>query len=54
MSYIMCTLCIVAVIVFDQITKFIAVEYLMPVSSVPIIQDVLHLTYVENRDAPFP
>ncbi len=53
MSYILYTLCIVAVIVLDQITKFIAVEYLMPVSSVPIIQDVLHLTYVENRGAAF-
>lgn len=53
MSYIMCTLCIVAVIVFDQITKIIAVKYLMPISSVPIIQDVLHLTYVENRGAAF-
>lgn len=53
MSYILYTLCIVAVIVLDQITKFIAVKYLMPVSSVPIIQDVLHLTYVENRGAAF-
>lgn len=53
MSYIMCTLCIVAVIILDQITKFIAVKYLMPISTVPIIQDVLHLTYVENRGAAF-
>ena len=53
MSYILCTLCIIAVIVLDQITKFIAVKYLMPISSVPIIQDVLHLTYVENRGAAF-
>ena len=53
MSYILCTLCIVAVIILDQITKFIAVKYLMPISSVPIIQDVLHFTYVENRGAAF-
>ncbi len=53
MSYILCTLCIVAVIVLDQITKYLAVKYLMPVVSVPIIKDVLHLTYVENRGAAF-
>lgn len=53
MSYFFCILCIVAVIVFDQITKLIAVKYLMPISSVPIIRDVLHLTYVENRGAAF-
>lgn len=53
MSYILCTLCIVAVIVLDQITKYFAVKYLMPVVSVPIIKDVLHLTYVENRGAAF-
>ncbi len=53
MSYIMCLLCIVAVIILDQITKILAVKFLMPVSSVPILQDVLHLTYVENRGAAF-
>lgn len=53
MSYVMCILCMVAVIVLDQFTKFLAVEFLMPVSSVPIIQDVLHLTYVQNRGAAF-
>ncbi len=53
MSYILCTLCIVAVIVLDQITKYVAVKYLMPVVSVPIIKDVLHLTYVENSGAAF-
>ncbi|MBQ4116925.1 MAG: signal peptidase II [Clostridia bacterium] len=53
MSYILCTLCIVAVIVLDQITKYLAVKYLMPVVSVPIIKDVLHLTYVENSGAAF-
>lgn len=46
-----------AVILFgiflDQLTKYLAVTYLEPVHSVPIIEDVLHLTYVENKGAAF-
>ena len=53
MSYIMCILCMVAVVIVDQITKYCAVRYLMPIASFPIIKDVLHLTYVENRGAAF-
>lgn len=51
--YVICFLCVAAVIVLDQVSKFLAVKYLMPVSSVPLIKDVLHLTYVENRGAAF-
>lgn len=40
-------------ILIDQITKLITVKHLKPVDSVPIIKDVLHLTYVENRGAAF-
>lgn len=47
----------VAVILFgiflDQWTKFLAVQYLKPVSSVPLWENVLHFTYVENRGAAF-
>ena len=41
------------VILADQITKILALQYLQPVSSVPLIRDVLHLTYVENTGAAF-
>ena len=37
----------------DQITKWLAVEYLIPIGTVPIIKDALHLTYVENPGAAF-
>lgn len=45
---------LMALIVFiDQLTKYLTVFYLKPVDTCPIIQDVLHLTYVENRGAAF-
>ncbi len=37
----------------DQITKYLTILYLKPVDTVPIIRDVLHLTYVENTGAAF-
>ena len=37
----------------DQLTKLLAVKFLMPLDTVPIIQNVLHLTYMENRGAAF-
>ncbi len=41
------------IIVLDQAIKFFAKEYLRPIGYFPIIQDVFHLTYVENRGAAF-
>lgn len=47
-------LAIIAVTVFlDQITKYLTIFYLKPISTLPIIEDVLHLTYVENTGAAF-
>ena len=43
----------VGVVVLDQFTKWLAVEYLIPVGTVPIIKNALHLTYVENPGAAF-
>lgn len=40
-------------VVLDQFTKWLTVTYLKPVGDVPLIQDVLHLEYVENRGAAF-
>ena len=53
MSIIYYFLISVAVVILDQLSKFIAVKFLMPVSSFPIIKDVIHFTYVENKGAAF-
>lgn len=37
----------------DYFIKFWAVQYLKPVGTFPIIQDVLHFTYYENDGAAF-
>ncbi len=46
---------IVGSIGLDQLTKWLAVEFLMPLEngSLPLWKGVLHLTYVENRGAAF-
>ena len=47
-------LAIIAVTVFlDQITKYLTIFYLKPIDTLPLIEDVLHLTYVENTGAAF-
>ena len=40
-------------ILLDQLTKWLAVRFLLPIDTCPIINDVLHLTYAENRGAAF-
>ncbi len=40
-------------IILDQLTKYLAVTYLTKVSTFPLIEGVLHLTYAENRGAAF-
>ena len=37
----------------DQILKILAIEHLKPAGSCPIIPDIFHFTYVENRGAAF-
>lgn len=44
---------IAAVIAADQITKQLIVAYLKPIGDYPLMEDVLHLTYSENRGAAF-
>ncbi len=40
-------------IVIDQVTKLLAVRFLMPIDTCPLFEGVLHLTYAENRGAAF-
>ncbi|MGI6348587.1 MAG: signal peptidase II [Eubacteriaceae bacterium] len=44
---------IVAAIGLDMFSKHLAVTYLMPIDTFPVIQHVFHLTYVENTGAAF-
>ncbi len=44
---------ILLTILLDQLTKYLTVLYLQPIDTLPIIKDVLHLTYVENPGAAF-
>lgn len=52
-EYIVYTAVIAAGILLDQITKYLAVLFLRPIDTQPIIKDAIHLTYVENRGAAF-
>ncbi len=52
-EYIIYAAIVVVGIILDQLTKWLAVKYLMPIKTQPLIEGVLHLTYVENRGAAF-
>ena len=51
--YIIYSAVIAGGIALDQLSKLLAVKLLAPVGSVPILEGVLHLTYVENKGAAF-
>ena len=40
-------------VVLDQVTKLAVVEKLAPIGTYPLIEDIFHFTYVENRGAAF-
>ncbi len=40
-------------IVIDQVTKYLALEYLKPIDTVSVIDGLFSLTYVENTGAAF-
>lgn len=44
---------IIAMIFFDQLVKMWALNSLQQIQTIPIITNVFHLTYVENRGAAF-
>lgn len=53
LEYIIYSAVILVGIGLDQLTKLLSVIYLSPITTQPIIKDVIHLTYVENRGAAF-
>lgn len=52
-DYIIYSLIIALGIAVDQFTKWLAVEFLSVIPTLPLWEGVLHLTYVENRGAAF-
>lgn len=44
---------IISLIILDQLSKYFVLNYLTHVGSIPIIENIFHLTYVENRGAAF-
>jgi len=43
----------VVVLILDRISKHIAKTYLQPLGSVPVVKNIFHFTYVENRGVAF-
>jgi len=39
------------VLILDRVSKWLTVQYVKPIGSYPVIKDVFHFTYVENRGA---
>ena len=52
-TYILYSAIIAIGILLDQLTKWISVAFLSKIETCPIIRNVIHLTYVENRGAAF-
>lgn len=50
---IFCIIVIILSIAMDQISKYLAAAYLPALGTLPIIEDIFHFTYVENRGAAF-
>lgn len=49
MNYIL----VIIVVILDQLSKVLTLKYLKPIRDIPIIKNIFHLTYVENRGAAF-
>lgn len=46
-------ICAVIVIIIDQLTKYIVQRYMMLGSSIPLVDEFVRLTYVQNPHAAF-
>lgn len=49
----MIVLIVIGILALDIATKYWAFHYLQPVGSIPVIENIFHLTYVENPGAAF-
>lgn len=44
---------VIVILVLDKATKLFAIEYLQSIRTLPIVEGIFHLTYLENRGAAF-
>ena len=51
--YVIAVICIILLIVFDRITKYLAVAFLMGTEGITLVDGTLRLSYLENRGAAF-
>ena len=49
----LCPLVFVLGLVLDQLTKWLVVKYMALYQSIPVIKDVIHITYIRNKGAAF-
>ncbi len=41
------------IIILDQLTKYLISGYILPSQSIPLIKNILHITYIQNTGAGF-
>ncbi len=51
--YILSLIATIALIIFDQLTKYLAFVYLKPAAQLRLIPEIFHFSYVENEGAAF-
>ncbi|MFH1678233.1 MAG: signal peptidase II [Candidatus Omnitrophota bacterium] len=44
---------VIIIIIFDQLSKYVISHKFLPGQSIPVIENIFHLTYVLNRGAAF-
>ncbi|MPW25054.1 signal peptidase II [Alkalibaculum sp. M08DMB] len=46
-------LIIIIIVILDQVSKLLAIHYVKPLNTIPILENVFHLTYAQNTGAAF-
>ncbi len=46
-------LLVIGIVILDRLSKILAVKYLAPIGSYPLIKDIFHLTFAKNDGAAF-